>query len=165
MHLSSLALLLLWPVVGPVALQPTPHPPTAREPVVVAAAALHGWDARRERAWATQDARALRALYAPRSGAAAADVRLMGEYAARRLVVRRIVTQVLDLQVLHLDARRVRIRVLDRVAGGVVAGRGTTRPLGRTPPTARVVELRRLEGAWRVVSVNGWGRDPRGARR
>jgi hypothetical protein len=126
---------------------------TGPSPVLRASEVLHTWDAGREAAWASSDPVALRSLYAPGSSAARSDVRLLGEYTRRRLVVRRIVTQVFALRVLHADRRHLRLRVVDRVAGGEVSGR----PLGRTPPKARVIALRRSGGSWVVVSVRGRG--------
>jgi hypothetical protein len=126
--------------------------PTASRPggeVVTASHVLHAWDARREAAWAASDTRGLRRLYAPGSAAATADVRLLRSYGDRRLVVRRIVTQVFALRVLHLDRRDLRIRVVDRIAGGVVDHHA----LGTTPPQTRVIAFRRIHDDWRVVSV------------
>ncbi len=88
---------------------------------MTASRVLHAWDARREAAWAASDpAMRCAALYVPGSAAATADVRLLRAYGERRLVVRRIVTQVFALRVLHLDRRVLRLWVVDRVAGGVV---------------------------------------------
>ncbi len=122
------------------------------------ATVLHQWDARREAAWASSDEQALRSLYVPGSVAGRRDVRLLRAYDARGLVVRRIVTQVLELQTLEASSRGVRIRVVDRVAGGVV----DDRQLGTTAPAAHVIEFRRVGTAWRVVSVTETG--PRSAR-
>ena len=118
-----------------------------------AASVLHGWDARREHAWAASDPAALRALYVPGSVAATRDVRLLRAYDERGLVVRRIVTQVFALQVVDSSRRRITINVVDRVAGGVVGDAVGNRPLGSTPPSARLIRFRRVDGVWRVVSV------------
>jgi hypothetical protein len=124
-----------------------------------ASTVLHAWDARREAAWAASDPRALRSLYVRGSRAAVKDVRLLRAYDARGLVVRRIVTQVFALRVLHRGRRHLRLWVFDRVAGGLVGSlsRGA-QPLGTTPPRARVIELKRVDSTWRVVSVTA--RDP-----
>ena len=119
------------------------------DPVITASQVRHDWDSRREAAWAASDPRRLRGLYVPGCSAAGADVRLLRSYARRGLVVRRIVTQVFALRVLHLDARSLRVWVVDRVAGGLVDGRA----LRTTRPRARVLAFRRVGGDWRVVSV------------
>ncbi len=132
---------------------------------------LHAWDARREAAWASSDPAALRALYVPGSSAARSDVRLLRDYTRHRLVVRRIVTQVFALKVLQRDSAHLAVRVVDRVAGGVVATLGslrkdevlsrraldTTRPLGTTRPVVRVVVLRRVGRDWKVAEVSARG--------
>lgn len=127
---------------------PAPDPGSGND-VVAGLHVLHAWDEQRESAWAARDARALRRLYVPGSRAGPADVRLLRAYDARGLVVRRIVTQVLEVRVLHLDGHRMRLRVVDRVAGGLLGDR----PLGSTRPRQRVVELRRSAGRWQVLSV------------
>ena len=132
--------------------------PRPRSDLVVASQVLHGWDARREAAWASADPAALRSLYVRGSGAGAADVRLLRAYDARGLVVRRIVTQVFALRVLHHDAAHLSLRVVDRVAGGVVRDSTRTRALGTTRPVVRVVVLRRVAGVWKVAEVSARAR-------
>jgi hypothetical protein len=117
--------------------------------LLTASSVLHSWDDRREAAWASSDPAALRALYVPGSSAARSDARLLRDYTRARLVVRRIETQVLALQVLHADPRHLRLRVVDRVAGGDVSGRA----LGTTRPATRVITFRQSGGTWQVLSV------------
>ncbi len=129
-----------------------------------ALAVLHRWDARREAAWARADPAALRRLYVPGSTAAEADVRLLRRWSARGLLVRRLRTQVFSAAVRSRSPASLRLRLLDRVAGGEVSdGRRVVRlPAG--PPVLRVVELRRDGGRWRVAAVrrvNGGDRAPR----
>ena len=114
---------------------------------------LHGWDDARSRAWATGDVAALRRLYVAGSAAGRADARLLRRYLARGLVVRRLRMQVFAVHVMRRDDGILRVRVTDRLAGGVaVAGRQRLRlPVDR--PTARTVVLRRVAGEWRVASV------------
>ena len=121
--------------------------------VLTASSVLHSWDDRREAAWAASDPAALRALYVAGSSAARADVRLLRGYSRRGLVVRRIETQVFALRVLSADARHLRLRVVDRVAGGEVSGRA----LGTTRPETRVITFRRAGTTWQVVSVTARG--------
>lgn len=118
-----------------------------------ALAVLHMWDARRATAWARADPAALRRLYVPGSTAAEADVRLLDRWTARGFVVRRLRTQVFSASVLRSSATNLRLRLLDRVAGGeVYVGAGKAR-LPASPPAVRVVELRRGDGRWRMASV------------
>jgi hypothetical protein len=136
-----------------------------RAEVVAGLEALHAWDVRREQAWAATDAAALRSLYVPGSGAGRADLRLLRAYAAHGLVVRRIVTQVFAVRVLHRGRSVMRLRVFDRVAGGEVVQDGRPHALRSSPPVSRDVELRLGTDGWRVASVTGSGRGPRAARR
>ena len=114
---------------------------------------LHGWDDARSHAWATGDAAALRRLYVAGSAAGRADVRLLRRYLARGLVVRHLRMQVFAVRVMRRDDGILRMRVTDRVAGGVaVTGRHRLRlPVDR--PTTHTIVLRRVAGAWRVASV------------
>lgn len=123
-----------------------------------AVAVLHAWDERREAAWRATDPEALRALYVPGSRAGAADLRLLRAYVARGLVVRRIETQVFAVEVLRAEGRILRLRVLDRVAGGDLVDGGRSRSLGTTPPAMRTIALERTPGAgWRVREVSETG--------
>ena len=114
---------------------------------------LHGWDDARSHAWARGDVAALRRLYVAGSAAGRADVRLLRRYLARGLVVRQLRMQVFAVHVIRRDVGILRVRVTDRVAGGVaVAGRHRLRlPVDR--PTARTIVLRWVAGEWRVASV------------
>jgi hypothetical protein len=129
----------------------------ARTDVVTALSVLHDWDDRRAVAWARSDAAELSSLYVPGSAAGRADVRLLRSYTARGLVVRRLETQVFGVRVVHRSSRRVVLRVLDRVAGGVVEEAGRETPLPSTRPVVRRVELLRGAEDWQVASVTGWG--------
>ncbi len=148
-----LVLLPLTLVVSVLAPAPSAAAAPRRDDVPVGLSVLHAWDARRARAWARSDAAALRALYLPGSTAARADVRLLGSYSARGLVVRRLVTQVYGIRVLHRARGRLVLRVWDRVAGGVVVQQGRERPLPSSRPVVRTVELVRTGGRWRVAAV------------
>ena len=124
-----------------------------RASVTEALDVLHGWDARRARAWAQADADALRSLYLPGSSAARSDVQLLRSYEARGLVVRRMVTQVFGIRVLRRQPGRLTIRVLDRVAGGRVDDGDRVLALPSSRPTARRIELWRVQGTWKVSAV------------
>jgi hypothetical protein len=137
---------------------------TIRTELVDALEVLHGWDARRARAWAESDPDALRALYVRGSGAAGADLRLLRAYRARGLVVRRLVTQVFAVRVLRSDGSTLRLRVFDRVAGGDVLEHGHVVPLRSSRPVTRTITFRLDNGSWQVGAVtgsaSGWATTP-----
>ena len=114
---------------------------------------LAAWDRRRSAAWSTGDAEALRAIYLPGSRAGWADVRLLRQYAAAGTRVRRLTTQVFAVSVLERSPGRLRLRVVDRVAGGEAVRAGRVRPLPSGPVVTRTVELLRRPGGWRVGAV------------
>ena len=141
-----------------------PHPasPPAAVPVsaptgdaveaVEAAAVLRKWDAARAAAWAAGSVSALRRLYV--GGAGERDVGLLRDYRRQGLVVDGLRMQVLRLDVLRHRPGEWRLRVTDRVAGGVVADRnGHRRPLPRDQATTREVVLVRGAAGWRVSEV------------
>ena len=119
-----------------------------------ARAVLREWDARRAAAWASGSLRGLRGLYVDGSPAGRADARMLASYVDRGLVVRGLRTQVLALRVLGSSAGRLRLRVTDRLVGGEAVtrdGREVRLPVDRA--TVREVEMRRVAGEWRVLSV------------
>lgn len=113
---------------------------------------LHRWDARRAAAYATSDPAALRALYPQGSTAAAADVRLLRDYAARGLRVRGLGTQVGSVRVLARGPRRVELVVVERVYGAVV-GHDRCRRLPGDGWHVRDITLIRREDRWLVSRV------------
>ena len=134
--------------------EPTPTAALATAPARSPALdVLHGWDHARSHAWATGDVAALRRLYVAGSAAGRADVRLLRRYQARGLVVRQLRMQVFAVRVMRRDDGILRMRVTDRVAGGVaVTGRRRFRlPVDR--PTTHTIVLRRVADSWRVASV------------
>ena len=155
MRLLVIPVLLLGLTVPPSSAVSAGPAPGSRVEVRHALGVLHAWDQRRARAWADSDATALRALYVPGSAAAAADGRLLRDYQARHLVVRRLETQVFGVRVLHNSRGRLTLRVLDRVAGGEVDEQGRTSPLPSSPPAVRRIVLARVDGTWKVASVTG----------
>jgi hypothetical protein len=166
--LGALPLLIGLAAAAPTPGHPVGQPVTAGsrgQDLVVALEVLHGWDARRAEAWATVDEEAVRSLYVSGSLAGRADVRLLRAYADRGLVVRRLVTQVFAVRLLHRDAESVRLRVFDRVAGGEVTREGDPEPLGSSRPVTRTVELRLVSGSWRVAAVSRSGGAPHAVRR
>lgn len=119
----------------------------------VALDVLHDWDRSRARAWSAGDTAALDRLYVAGSSAGRADVRLLRRYVARGLVVRRMTVQVLAVRVLDVGARRIRVVVTDRLAGGVAVGRGQRLRLPGDAASSRLLVLRRDHGDWQVAAV------------
>ena len=122
-----------------------------------AARVLGDWDRDRAAAYARGDPSALRRLYVPGSGAAARDLRVLGAYAERGLVVRDLATQVLALEVLSVQQHRMRLEVTDRRVGGRAVSRSGRRvavALPRDAPSTHVLVLRRHDRRWQVVSVS-----------
>ncbi|WP_445255928.1 hypothetical protein [Nocardioides aurantiacus] len=113
-------------------------------------AVLGSWDRRRAAAWSAGDAEALRRLYVAGSRAGRADVRLLGEYAASGTRLRRLTTQVFAVDVLDRAPGRLRLRVVDRVAGGEVVRAGRVSALRSGPVVTRRVELVRRAAGWQV---------------
>lgn len=129
-------------------------PPQARDELGTATAVLASWDARRAAAWAADDPVALRSLYASRSRAAAADLRLLARWRDAGWRVSDLRSQVLAVAVVRATDDRLLLRVVDRVAGGRVverAGGGST-TLPGTSATARLVDLRRRGPTWQVAA-------------
>lgn len=121
------------------------------DPTVRALTVLHDWDARRARAWADGDAAGLAGLYLQGSTAGTADVRLLGRYAERGFVVRGLQVQVFSARALVSDPDRVRLRLVDRMAGATAYGRGRCVRVPGERPRLREVELRRQDAGWVLV--------------
>jgi hypothetical protein len=114
---------------------------------------LRAWDRDRAAAYSSGDVAALRRLYVPGSEAGQRDVAILRSYAARGLVVRGLRMQRLRADVLDRRRDRLRLRVLERVAGGTVVS-GTSRTALPTDRAGRrTVVLVRGAGGWRVASV------------
>lgn len=118
-------------------------------------AVLADWDERRSIAWAAADTGELADLYVAGSRTGQADVRMLSAYVDRGLRVEGLVTQVLALEVLEQTSDSLRLRVTDRVVGGVVRGEHTTSRLPADRPTTRTLVLRRVGGEWLVASARG----------
>jgi len=114
---------------------------------------LHGWDDARSHAWATGDAAALRRLYVAGSAAGRTDVLMLRRYLARGLVVRHLRMQVFAVHVLRRAGGTLRMRVTDRVAGGVAVAAGRRLRLPGDTATTRTIVFRRVSGDWRVAAV------------
>ncbi|HSE10392.1 MAG TPA: hypothetical protein VLB29_17145 [Nocardioidaceae bacterium] len=116
---------------------------------------LRTWDGARSRAFAAGDVHALRRLYVDGSAAGTADERLLWAYRVRGLRVEGMRMQLIAVDVLHHDGRRLRVRVTDRLTGAVAVGPRTRLRLPADRASTRVVELRRTghDEPWRVASV------------
>lgn len=138
---------------GPVAPSGSPRPAAAAQDIP-AAVVLRTWDHARARAFAEGDPAALRRLYVAGSRAGWADVRVLRGYLRRGLRVEGMRMQVLTLEVVEESPRRLRLRVTDRLADGVVVGQGGSLRLPRDGASTRLVELVRASGGrWLVSSV------------
>lgn len=126
---------------------------------------LRAWDGARGRAFADGDVRALRRLYVDGSTAGMSDVRLLRYYLDRGFTVGGMRMQVLTIEVLHEDARRLRLLVTDRLTGAVAVRNASRIRLPRDQASTRVVELRRqtVRSPWRVAVVRESSQRP-GAR-
>lgn len=116
---------------------------------------LRAWDERRAAAWAAGDVASLHQLYVAGSSTGRRDVEMLEEYAHRGLVVDGLRTQVLALAVLDRTSQWLRLRITDRVAGGVVrdvSGRQVS-ALPVDQASTRIVALRRTRSGWRVSEV------------
>jgi hypothetical protein len=114
---------------------------------------LRDWDTARAGAWADGDPAALSALYLPGSAAGLRDVRLLRSYAARGLRVSDLRMQRLAVRVLVEDGTRLRLEVVERLLGAQVRHGAAVRRLPTGQPVRRVIELRLVDGVWKVARV------------
>lgn len=127
-----------------------PEPTAARrDPEPAGRAALREWDAERAAAWRTGDLERLGALYLDRARAGRRDLAMLRAWKARGARLETLTTQVLAVDPVQVGARRVVLRVTDRVREVRV---GTQR-LGGDHPTTRRIELVLRGGHWRVARV------------
>lgn len=118
------------------------------------------WEQARTTAYAEADVAGLRALYADRSTAGKADVRLLEDYRTRGIAVWQR-SQVFEVRRLLAEGSRFTLRVTARTLTAI--GDGTRcRVLPTTLPTARDVGFVRTGDRWVVESVRP---APNGARR
>ncbi|HZJ04041.1 MAG TPA: hypothetical protein VFD59_01045 [Nocardioidaceae bacterium] len=143
---------------------PMPGPSGSRVPAAVhaepgsppAVAIVRRWDRKRARAYARGDADALSGLYAFGSEVGTSDVALLRSYLHRGLRVEGLRMQLLAVEVLDHTSRRWRLRVTDRVHGGVAVGAGKRVMLPRDEATTHVVTLLRVrDSTWKVAAVHG----------
>ncbi|MDP9444142.1 MAG: hypothetical protein M3P83_07275, partial [Actinomycetota bacterium] len=136
--------------------------PRRRPEAVDWVSVLRVLDRRRALAFAAADPRLLTEVYTAGSPPGRADQRLLASYADRRLRVVGLRMALLDVRLLQASARHARLRVVDRVAAGVVVtagGRRTALPPDR-PTTRRIALVRLPSSGWRIAGV----RLPRGRR-
>jgi hypothetical protein len=143
-------------LAGPASTSPSPpsSSPSAQQPARSGpASVLAAWDERRSDAWAEGDAGALARLYVDGSGAGAADVHLLRDYARRGLRVRGMATQVLALRVAARSPDRLELLVTDRVVGAEAVGSGAPVSLPVDRSSTRRVVLVRAGARWVVEEV------------
>lgn len=148
-----LAVATLIGIAGPCPSVSFSHPrpgPSVGEAVRV----LGAWDGRRAAAYSAEEPAALRSLYLRSSSAGTADVRLLRAYAAHGLRVHGLRMQVFSLRLLVSRDGVLRLAVVDRVGAGWVVGRRQCWAMPVDRPAERVLELRRVGGAWRLASVS-----------
>jgi hypothetical protein len=109
---------------------------------------LHDWDARRSAAWAAGDPAGLRALYTPGSGSARTDVRRLRAWTDRGFVVTGLRTQVLAVEVLVDQPRRLDLRVRDRVAAGEATSEDRRVRLPRDGVSTWQLSFVQRDGRW-----------------
>ena len=159
--LAAAALLVL--LAGPAAAGPQPVAPAAAGSAEGpgerrARAVLAAWDERRAAVWRRGDRDGLADLYTAGSLAGARDLRMLDAWLERGLRVRGMAVEVLALEVVHDEGRRLVLRVTDRLVGAVAVGSGVRRVLPQDRPTARALVLRRSGDGWQMASVRplGW---------
>jgi hypothetical protein len=152
--LTACAVLATAALVLATQLSPPPPETSTSPPESGPREVLAAWDQRRSEAWADGDVAALRALYVAGSSTGRADARMLAAYVDRGLRVDGLATQVLALEVLDESSDEMRVRVTDRVVGGVVVGDAGDTPLPRDRPSTRTLALRRVDGEWLMANVS-----------
>lgn len=115
---------------------------------------LAAWDAERAACWARGDRACLRDLYGEGSPAGLADDAALAAWRARGLRVEGMDSQVLALDVWHRSSERLLLDVTDRTVGAMaVDAAGRARALPADQPSRRTIDLRRVDGRWRVLAV------------
>jgi hypothetical protein len=111
-------------------------------------------DRLRAAAWRRGDIGRLRSVYLPGSAVLIVDRRHLQSYIDRGFTVRGARTRVLAVHVLDCRPTLVRLAVVDRLADAV-ARDSTGRELALPHVRARrqLVELRRVDGRWRIAGV------------
>lgn len=114
-------------------------------------------DRLRAGAWRRGDVNRLRSVYVGGSAVLAVDRRHLRSYLDRGFTVRGVRTRVLAVHVLDRRPSQVRLAVVDRL-GQAVARDPTGRELALPHDRARrqLVELRRVDGHWRIAGVAAW---------
>lgn len=115
---------------------------------------LAAWDARRSEALARQDRAALAELYVPGTGLLRQDLGLLGAYERRGVRVVDVTTQLREVDVLAAGSDRLRLRVVERLAGaGFRTADRRYRRVGGSPYVTRVLTLQRGAAGWRLSSA------------
>jgi hypothetical protein len=147
------------PATGAATLAPAaldPSPVTARtpdRPPVRAVEVLEKWDRARAAAYSSGDVPALRRLYVAGAPPGRHDVRMLREYVERGLVVRDLVLQRSEVEVLSSAGRRLRVAVTERLAAATVVAADGEVALPADRLERRVVTLLRRGERWQVAAV------------
>ncbi len=150
---SLLVIVLLTAVGAPTQALPAPRA-VDRDPQAVRVSRILGrWLDERASAYASTDVRAARSLYTRASRAGIADAAMLRAYADRGLVVRRLTTQILSVELLDREGRLLRLGVEARFAGGMVRAGQARQPLPSGGVTRRVVTMVHVDGRWLVRGV------------
>ncbi|RHW26163.1 hypothetical protein D0Z08_16115 [Nocardioides immobilis] len=122
---------------------------------VASLAVLRDWDRARSTAWARGDVAALRRIYAPGSSVGVRDVAMLRRWVDRGLRVRRMVMQVLTVELRVRTGRRIVLDVTDRLAdaAAVTIGGGGPQALPRDGLTTRRLSFRRTGGRWVLAAA------------
>lgn len=133
---------------------PAPDPlPAVAEAAPEPLAVLGDWDRRRALAWRRGSPNHLDQLYVAESPAGRADRRLLGAYLARGLRVSGLQVQRAAVTVVAAEADRLVLLVTDRMVGATAVGDDVRLRLPRDRWSRWRLELRRVEGDWRMARV------------
>jgi hypothetical protein len=142
------------PATAPVPPDASPVTAPVRDRAAVRAIdVLEEWDRRRAAAYSSGDVVALRRLYVRGASTGRNDVRVLREYLERGLVVRDLELQRSEVEVLASSDGRLRVELLERLAGATVVAADGEVALPVDRPERRVVTLVRGERRWQVAAV------------
>lgn len=115
---------------------------------------LQDWDAAREAAYQAGDTSKLADLYTPGSSAAAQDVAILEAYRERGLRVISLHQQFFSVDVLAVSPVSIKLRTIERFAGGLAFGEGGCQRIPSGMPEKRVITISYDGTRWRVGAVS-----------
>lgn len=116
-------------------------------------AVLDRLDRRRERAYAAEDPRLLRAVYVSGSPVLRHDLATLRAYSDRGVRLTGVRLRTLDVESLGRGGRYVQLHVVDQLDRPTAHGADGTVRLPRDQATARVIVLRDATDGWRIAAV------------